>query len=246
MGRRDYAVELANRIKWIKKIIDEAGAKGAVFGNSGGKDSALVGILCKKAGVETLGVIMPCQSKTNYGLDKEHALLLSGAFDIPTIQIDLTKAKDELQKSLSIKKELALNNINPRLRMTVLYAIGQEKEYLVAGTGNLSEITMGYFTKHGDGACDFNPIADLTASEVKEFLKFLNVPNEIISKAPSAGLWDGQTDEQEMGILYSEIDEYILTGKSSEEIKNKIEKAKEKTQHKRELPKTYSSKQNTI
>ena len=242
MEKRDYGIELSNRTKWIKKIIDEAGARGVVFGNSGGKDSALVGILCKKAKIETLAVIMPCQSKTNYGQDKEHALLLSGIFDIPTIEVDLTKAKEELQKNLDIKKDLALNNINPRLRMTTLYAIGQEREYLVAGTGNLSEITMGYFTKYGDGACDFNPIADLTASEVKEFLKYLNAPKEIIDKAPSAGLWDGQTDEKEMGLLYSEIDEYILNGKSNEKITSLIEKSKKKTQHKREMPKTFSSK----
>ena len=236
---RDYAKEFESRVNWIRQTADGAGAKGVIFGNSGGKDSALVGILCKAACESTLGVIMPCQSKSNYGTDKTHAELLAKKFNIETLVVDLTSVKEEAAKATGVKNPDALANINPRLRMLTLYAMGQERGFLVAGTGNLSEITMGYFTKYGDGGCDFNPIADLTATEVREFLAHLNAPKEIIGKPASAGLWDGQTDEAEMGISYAELDAYILTGKATAQIKEKVEKAKAKTEHKRKMPAVY-------
>ncbi|MCL2282313.1 MAG: NAD(+) synthase, partial [Fibromonadales bacterium] len=124
-------------------------------------------------------------------------------------------------------------NIAPRLRMTTLYAIAANENRLVAGTGNLSEIYMGYFTKWGDGAFDFNPISDLTVTEVYEFLHFLNAPDFIISKAPSAGLFDGQTDESEMGIAYSSIDEFLLNGTASERDIAIIERFHKASEHKR-------------
>lgn len=134
---------------------------------------------------------------------------------------------------------LSKSNIKPRLRMITLYSIGQHKGYLVTGTGNKSEVTMGYFTKWGDGAYDFNPIADLTAGEVISMGKALGVPDEILEKKPSAGLWAGQTDEEEMGITYATIDKYILHGEGSVEDIEKIENAYRRTQHKREMPKVY-------
>jgi NAD+ synthase len=118
-------------------------------------------------------------------------------------------------------KDAPLHNIAPRLRMAVLYSIAQSKNCLVAGTGNKSEATVGYFTKWGDGAYDFNVIADLTVTEIYEFLRYLNAPDQIIEKAPSAGLFDGQTDEGEMGIKYADIDRYILDGGGEEEVSKK-------------------------
>ena len=111
---------------------------------------------------------------------------------------------------------MALANIAPRLRMTTLYAIGAAENRLVAGTGNRDEFYMGYFTKWGDGACDFNAIRDLTVGEIYEFLDYLGAPKKFIEKAPSAGLFDGQTDEKEMGVTYASIDRYLLTGEASE------------------------------
>lgn len=237
---RDYEKETQKRVQWIKDILAKTGAKGIIFGNSGGKDSALVGILCKMACDSTVGVIMPCQSNRNFTVDKTDGEELAQKFDIETEYVDITPIKVAVEKAVpEVESLLALANINPRIRMTVLYAMGQQRGCLVAGTGNLSEITMGYFTKWGDGACDFNPIADLTAGETIEFLRYLGAPDAILTKAPSAGLWDGQTDEQEMGITYHELDKYILTGEATESTKQKIERANAQTAHKRRMPLWY-------
>jgi len=128
----------------------------------------------------------------------------------------------------------------PRLRMTVLYAISASENRLVAGTGNRSEIYMGYFTKWGDGACDFDPIADLTVTEIYEFLRYLNAPESIISKAPSAGLFEGQTDEAEMGVSYREIDSFLLDGTQPDgDAMQIIEKYHSTSEHKRKMPATF-------
>ena len=126
--------------------------------------------------------------------------------------------------------------------MSSLYYFAQalgaknNKRYLVAGTGNKCEITIGYFTKWGDGACDFNPVADLTVTEIYDFLRFLNVPKSIIGKAPSAGLFEGQTDEIEMGITYRSIDEFLFTSKASEGNRTIIERFHQSSEHKRRIP----------
>lgn len=242
---RDYSIELEKRVEFIKQILHDANADGIVLGNSGGKDSALVAILCKKACDNVLTVIMPCQSKRNYEEDMKDANAVAKQFEIKTMTVDLTEVKNTLVSSITEAHEIAKSadvNIAPRLRMTTLYTIAQTRNSLVAGTGNLSEATMGYFTKWGDGAYDFNPIADLTATEIFEFLRFLNAPMSIITKAPSAGLYEGQTDEKEMGITYAEIDKYILEGEGSAENIEKIERAKIISAHKRTMPKIYPGK----
>ncbi len=239
---RDYALELKNRVNFIREKLKESGASGIVFGNSGGKDSALVGILCRQACDNVLGVIMPCEAKRNFGEDMDDGLKVAKQFNIDNITVDLTETKKTLCAQIenvdSISTQ-AIKNIAPRLRMTTLYAIGQSKNYLVAGTGNKSERFMGYFTKWGDGAFDFNPIADLTVAEIYEFLEFLGAPENIIKKAPSAGLFEGQTDESEMGVTYGEIEEYMATGKCSPKAAAKIEKAHKISEHKRKMPDIY-------
>ena len=126
--------------------------------------------------------------------------------------------------------------------MTTLYAIAASEGRLVAGTGNRSEAYMGYFTKWGDGACDFNPIADLTVTEIYEFLRYLEAPDVIITKAPSAGLFEGQTDEGEMGVTYRAIDDFLLNGKVSEADKKIIDRYHNASEHKRKMPVVYSDK----
>lgn len=239
---RNYEEEIRNRVQFIKERLAEAHANGIIFGNSGGKDSALVGILCRMATENVLGVIMPCQSKQNYGQDTDDAIAVAEKFDIKNITVDISKTKETIYSAISDVcdiSSMAGNNINPRLRMTTLYTIAQSKNYLVAGTGNRSEIFMGYFTKWGDGGSDFNPIADLTATEVFEFLRYLEAPMSIIEKAPSAGLFDGQTDEMEMGISYAEIDKFILTGEGTDEAKQKLISTNQRTAHKRRMPFIY-------
>ncbi len=239
----DYESVVMSRVKWIKELLAESGAKGVVLGMSGGKDSVLVSILCRMATPNVTGIIMPCQSKRNYGEDRDHGLLVCEHYDIKVLEADLTKAKEALEEILEPLDEsqtpMAYANINPRLRMITLYNYAQRKGYLVAGTGNRSEITMGYFTKWGDGACDFNPIGDLTATEVIELLYYLDCPSCIMEKAPSAGLFEGQTDEQDMGITYKELDTYLLTGEASKEVRDKVDGAEKRTEHKRAMGRIY-------
>ena len=238
---RDYKSEEALRVNWIKEKLQKAGAKGIVFGNSGGKDCALVGILCKKACEKTIGVIMPCQSVVNYTSDTDDAKKVAEQFNIETRIVDLSIVKEDMLTALRGKTNpdyynlTAFANINPRLRMTTLYTIAQTEGCLVAGTGNRSEISMGYFTKWGDGGYDINPIGDLTVREVYEFLAYFNAPQSIRSKKPSAGLWEGQTDEGEMGITYDEIDDYLLNGVATPAVKERIDKNLNSTEHKRKL-----------
>lgn len=239
---RNYEQEKENRIEFIRKMLSESGAAGIVYGNSGGKDSALTGILCKLACDNTVGVIMPCQSKRNFGEDMKDGLELAEKFGIETRTVDLSPAKEQIVRQISEAAELserALVNIAPRLRMITLYAIGAAEGRLVAGTGNRSERFMGYFTKWGDGACDFNPIGDLSVAEIYEFLRYLGAPENIIKKAPSAGLFDGQTDEKEMGVSYAAIDSYIDGREVSAGEKEIIERYHRSSGHKRELPPVY-------
>ncbi|MEG1520528.1 MAG: NAD(+) synthase, partial [Clostridia bacterium] len=214
-----------------------ANASGIVLGNSGGKDSALVGILCKMACENTVGIILPCGVSRNFQSDFDDAKALAEQFDIETRVIDLSSVKTELMKVVSNAATLndqATTNIAPRIRMTALYAVAASENRLVAGTGNRSERYVGYFTKWGDGAQDFNPISDLTATEVFEFLRFLKAPASIIEKAPSAGLKEGQTDENEMGVTYGELDGYIATKQcDNKDAVKKIERLHKISEHKR-------------
>lgn len=239
---RNYEIELKNRIEFIKKMLSDAHADGIVFGNSGGKDSALTGILCKLACPNTIGIIMPCSSKVNFGQDMTDGLAVAEQFGIETRTADLTELKKLAVSAVPCEKPLnksADTNIAPRLRMLTLYAVGAQENRLVAGTGNRCERYMGYFTKWGDGACDFNPIADLTVSEIYEFLEYLNAPSSIIKKAPSAGLFEGQTDENEMGVTYSAIEKYITGGEANEYDKAVIDRYHRISEHKRKMPAMY-------
>jgi len=239
---RDYKEEFDKRTAFIRKQLENAHADGIIYGNSGGKDCTLVGILCKAACDNTVGLIMPCGTKRNHTEDKEDALTVAEKYGIKTHIVDLGNVKEAMQAAVggAVKlSDAASSNINPRLRMTALYAAAASENRLVAGTGNRSEGYMGYFTKWGDGAYDFNPIADLTVTEIYEFLDFLKAPEHIRTKAPSAGLFEGQTDESEMGVTYSAIDKYILYGEASERDKKIIGEFHARSEHKRNMPFTY-------
>ena len=241
---RNYQAEFEKRVAYIRAKLSEAHADDIIFGNSGGKDSALVGILCKAACDNTVGIIMPCASSQNYGQDKDDGNALAAQFGIETRVVDLTAVREAELKALegvSALSDMAVANIAPRLRMTTLYTIGQSENRLVAGTGNRSEIYMGYFTKWGDGASDFNPIADLCASEVFEFLRYLNAPASIVEKAPSAGLYEGQTDEKEMGVTYRAIDGWLLRGEAEEADKAVIDRYHSRSEHKRRPISTFDN-----
>ena len=186
--------------------------------------------------MDTLGLLMPCCSSRNYGQDLEDGLTVAGQYQIETRTLDLAPLKNVAVQQLAAVTELAppaLTNLAPRLRMTALYAVAASENRLVAGTGNRSEAYVGYFTKWGDGAHDFNPISDLTVTEIYEFLRWLNAPACVIEKKPSAGLFDGQTDEQELGITYCDLDAYLSGEAVSSSAKQKIRQMHEKSEHKR-------------
>ena len=240
---RNYKIEFENRVAFIKSVLCESDLKGIVYGNSGGKDSALVGILCKAACENTVGIILPCTSKRNYDEDTADAKEVAARYNIEIRTVDLTPVKEAELKALDGVATLnaaALANIAPRLRMLTLYAVAAAENRLVAGTGNRSEAYVGYFTKWGDGAHDFNPFADLTVTEIYEFLRYLDAPKCVIEKAPSAALFDGQTDEMEMGVTYAEIDIYLSGGVIPADKKVIVERMHKSSEHKRKGISVYT------
>ena len=224
---------------WIKDEFTAAGTKKAVLGISGGIDSALLaGLLCRALGSENVtGIMMPCHSGA---IDEQYALLLAEKFNFKTYKIDLSASYDTLQKAIAQElgslSDLPSANIKPRLRMTTLYSVAQQHGALVCGGGNKDEITYGYFTKYGDSGVDLLPLADLLKGEVWSTAEYIGIPQEIVDRPPTAALWEGQTDEKEMGMTYAELDTYIAIGSASDAVKDKIEKAKTKTAHKRAFP----------
>jgi NAD+ synthase len=226
-------------VDWIKERVLTAGCRGVVLGMSGGVDSAVLAVLCHQAFPKsTLGVLMPCHSLPE---DKAHALEVARQFDIPTTEVVLDPIFDALLQILPDDKDitsrrLAQANLKARLRMLTLYYLANQRQYLVAGSSNRSEIAVGYFTKHGDGGVDIMPLGNLVKGQVKELARSLKIPRAIINKPPSAGLWPGQTDEGEMGFSYAELDRYLLTGQAPEELGGKIEAMIAASKHKRAMP----------
>jgi len=211
------------------------------MGLSGGVDSAVVASLAKEAvgGKRFLALILSCRSQYQ---DLEDARVVAKKLGIQTRSVDLSGIYDNLIKILPKAGNLAKSNLKPRLRMSVLYYFANKLNYLVCGTGNKSEIMLGYFTKHGDGATDILPIGDLLKRQVRRLAGELGIPTRIITKPPSAGLWPGQTDEGEMGITYPELDDILerLEKKNkqmlSKEKLNKVRAMIKKSEHKREGP----------
>ncbi|MDR2130396.1 MAG: NAD(+) synthase [Odoribacteraceae bacterium] len=235
-----YAGQIA---EWIREQVERAGRAGVTLGISGGVDSAVVACLCRLAGVDVHLVIMP------YGDDMEraghlaHVMELIERFRFRYHLFDIRPAVDALAITTPFRPgdaaRLALSRANtrPRARMTYLYQLAQLENRLVIGTGNLAERTVGYFTKWGDGACDLNPLAMLTKQEVYTLARYLDVPGAIIHKRPSAGLWEGQADEDELGITYARIDAYILNGTSDDpSIDELIERRAALSAHKFDKP----------
>ena len=221
-GTTDYAGLAGEIADWLRRQRDEAGADRFVLGLSGGIDSATVCALCVRAGGSeaVLGAIMPSHSNPT---DAEHAALVAQAFGVETVHVDLSPVTDALLVAVPRpavdgaggtagewrpegRARLAVANVRPRLRMTTLYFLANLHNGVVVGTGNKSEAAIGYFTKYGDGGVDLLPIADLYKFEVRALARELGVPEPVIAKAPSAGLWQGQTDEAEIGLSYDQLD----------------------------------------
>jgi NAD+ synthase len=196
----------ADRIAtWLRAYAARAGAEGYVIGLSGGVDSAVTAALCQRAvGDRVQGILLPCHSVVE---DAEMACLVARALDLRTVTVDLSTTYDSLLSALPIDLSvMARANIKPRLRMVTLYAFANARNYLVAGTGNKSELMVGYFTKYGDGAVDVEPLGNLYKWQVRQLAHELGVPRAVIDRPPSAGLWVGQTDEDELGMSYEDLD----------------------------------------
>jgi NAD+ synthase len=242
-------------VDWLRQRLSESGARGFVFGLSGGIDSAVVARLCQIAApTNVAGVLMPCHSDPR---DEADARLLADHFAIPTMRVDLAPIYDPFSALLGdavrtlpteqfpdtahgsedLKAKLPGANVKPRLRMTTLYFTANTLNYMVAGTGNRSELSIGYFTKYGDGGVDLLPIGDLLKSQVRAVARELGVPEPIVEKAPSAGLWLGQTDEAEMGFSYAELENYLTKGPETvaPALAMRIERLIRHSEHKRSL-----------
>jgi NAD+ synthase len=203
-------MRLGERIsQWIRDQVEAAGAAGILVGLSGGIDSAVVAVLARQAmGEQVLALLMPCRSLVE---DERDALIVADTFGIRRERVDLSPIYDAFLHQLPDGGEICLANLKPRLRMTTLYYFANKLNYLVAGTGNKSERLMGYFTKYGDGGVDILPLGDLVKSQVRELADELGIPPRIINRPPSAGLWAGQTDEEEMNIRYEDLDNIIVS-----------------------------------
>lgn len=233
MSNMNYEKLRDDLVIWLRERAQEAHAKGFIFGLSGGIDSAVVAGLAKRVFPEnSLGLIMPCDSIDD---DKNDALKIAKSLNLEVKVVDLTNTYNELLKaSFTSENKLARSNIKPRLRMTTLYYYGQDLGYLVVGPSNGSEWYVGYSTKYGDSGADIYPIANILKTDIFKLAKALDLPDFIIEKKPSAGLWKGQSDESEMGFTYEVLDSYIRGEKiPEEEIKKKIDGMHNRSNHKR-------------
>lgn len=228
--------------RWLKKYAKGAGTKGYVVGLSGGVDSAVVAALCVKAvGKDNvIGAILPCGGSLD---DDRLAGDVVDWLGIKSKKVVLGKAYTYLSAQMPIgETNMPQMNLKPRLRMTVLYFLANTFNYLVAGTGNRSEREIGYFTKYGDGGCDVLPLGDLYKSQVYELAEELGVPREIIDRPPSAGLWVGQTDEEDIGMTYEELDA-VLDGNQTVHLDSyeRVNVMRKAAGHKLNMPPVFES-----
>jgi NAD+ synthase len=223
MAKTDYAA-LADQIAgWLRFRMKAAGASRLVVGLSGGVDSAVACALCTMASgpAAVIAPLMPIHSNPD---DLRHAEAVARQFEVTPRVIDLGAVYDAFVAAMpaddapgledstveasrqDLLRRLAVANIKPRLRMATLYYLANRYNGIVVGTGNKTELSIGYFTKYGDGGVDLLPLGDLDKTTVRGLARELGVPAVVIRKAPSAGLWHGQTDEEEIGLTYDELD----------------------------------------
>jgi len=238
--------------EWIGNRLSDAECSHAVVGVSGGVDSAVTAVLTKRACPDgTLGLVLPTGKSDEVFTDR--ATRLCEQFDIPWRLVAIGPIVDLYTQWLpseptgqdAERSRLALANLRPRIRMTVLYLHANALGGLVIGTGNRSELAVGYFTKYGDGGVDIEPLGGLYKSEVVELARFLQVPQDIIDAPPSAGLWDGQTDEGEMGVTYEQIEAYLRARDAGgepdlpAEVSERIARLSAASKHKSTVPPTF-------
>jgi NAD+ synthase len=246
----DVDTEIKNRVNFLKDYVKKAGAVGLLIAISGGVDSAVAVGLCKRATDElsqetgkdymTLGVFQPYGEQE----DIDHSYAVAEAFDLEQkVETNIAEAVDEITleteyafKSLNINRHISRGgkgNVKARTRMVVQYALAFDLNLLVVGTDHASEALTGFFTKWGDGAVDVTPLSSLNKRQVRQLARRLGVPTEVIDKAPTAGLWDGQTDENELGVTYDDNSDYLEGKEINPKSRDILEKHYLRTEHKR-------------
>ena len=211
----------------------------AVIGVSGGIDSAVVLALC----VEALGNDRVIAAHMPYGKNRNiDAIKLCAKYRLDTAIINIQETVDGFSYEDNKLNKFALGNVKARVRMIHLYSIANMENGIVMGTGNKSEIAIGYFTKYGDGGVDCEPIGELYKSDVYKLAKELKIPNSIMTATPSADLWEGQTDETEMGFTYGELEGVLEGHIYSGEIYENVQKAIKNSSHKRNMPPIFKTK----
>ena len=257
-----YQEEIKKIAKWMKNYADKASSDGFVVGLSGGIDSSVIAYLAVKAvGKEkVIGISLPCQTREDM---KDDAVQLAENLGITFEQIFLDETFKTLTNGIfvdyknSLIQTLTLANIKARLRMTALYAVANQNNLLVAGTGNKSELMVGYFTKYGDGGVDLEPLGEYYKRQVYAMADLMpEIPDRVKTKAPSADLYEGQTDEQELGMTYDKLEKVLIRceqGKNWIDLYTKLDvitkeefiKVKDminKSIHKNEVPPKYARK----
>lgn len=250
----DYAKLTGEIVAWLRGQLKESGARGFVLGLSGGIDSAVVCGLCARAASpdRVLCAAMPSHSHPD---DAASADLVAKTFGVTLVTVDLTPVTDAFEAAMPADpllarvtergaiapraRQLADGNVKPRMRMTTLYYLANLTNGMVVGTGNKSEASIGYFTKYGDGGVDLLPIVDLYKFEVREVARELGVPDSVIARAPTAGLWPGQTDEGEIGLSYEQLDATLMaiaagdTSSTAPEVVERVKRLHAASEHKR-------------
>ncbi len=207
--------------EFLKKKTQDIGVKKVVVGISGGLDSAIVAVLCKEVFKDNVhGVLMPSHLSSDSSI--QDAKELCEKFDISYEIVEIAPMVKGYFDNAEDSSPLRVGNLSARMRMSVLYDISARDNSIVVGTSNKSEILLGYGTLYGDTACAINPIGKMYKSDEFEFARYLGVPQSIIDKKPSADLWEGQSDEEELGYSYKVMDdvlkELVDNGKTKEEL----------------------------
>lgn len=218
-------------IEWMRNEVESAGKGGVVFGLSGGVDSAVTAYLAHRAfGKDALGIMISIESDPE---DRKDAMLVVADLDLTHEIVDLEESFHAFLRVTGEVDKWAASNVKARMRMVTLYYYAQKRDMLVVGSSNKSEFMTGYFTKYGDSASDILPLASFYKTEIYELAEALGVPEKIRTKSPSAGLFQGQTDEKDLGVTYAELDTYLLTGKGEDRVRDRVETLKRNSAHKR-------------
>lgn len=247
----DVDEEIARRVAFLKEYVKKAGVTGLLIAISGGVDSAVATGLCKRATDElsqetgkeyiTLGVFQPYGEQA----DIQHSYAVAEAFKLThKVETNIAEAVDEIAleteyafKALGMPRHISRGgkgNVKARTRMVVQYALAFDLNLLVVGTDHASEALTGFYTKWGDGAVDITPLSSLNKRQIRQLARRLGVPAEVIDKAPTAGLWEGQTDETELGVSYEANSDYLEGKEIDPKAREILEKHYLRTEHKRQ------------